>query len=160
LGSLQTKKILQKPGMNENERDEILASLKLPEQSHLLMAVMGGVFSEGVDYAGSMAIGVFVVSPALPKFDYERELLNRYYETKNNAGIQYAYIYPGINKVIQSTGRLIRAYTDKGIVLLIGERFAEDEFNELLPEYWFEKTGDLVITKDYKKAVRDFWKSV
>ena len=106
-----------------------------------------------------MAIGVFVISPSLPKFGYERELLSRYYENKNNSGKQYAYIYPGLNKVIQSAGRLIRAYTDKGIVLLIGERFVENEFNELLPDYWFEKKGDLEITKNYKLAVRSFWDS-
>lgn len=158
LGTVSAEKILQKPGMTDNDRDGVLSKLRQNKGQHLLLAVMGGIFSEGVDYNGDMAIGVIVVSPALPKFGYERELLNRYYENKNGSGKEYAYLYPGMNKVIQSVGRLIRSYSDKGIILLIGERFAEEQFNILLPDYWIDKKDDLVITKDYKKEVKSFWK--
>lgn len=158
LGNIPSQKIIQKPGLSEEERDQILQKLKQNDETYLLMAVMGGIFSEGVDYNGSMAIGVLVISPALPKYGYERELLNRYYENKNGSGKAYAYLYPGMNKVIQSVGRLIRSHTDKGIILLIGQRFAEDEFNLLLPDYWIDKKDDLVITEDYKKAIQSFWK--
>ena len=154
------EKIIQKPGMKDEDREEVLNKLNKKGQSHLLMAVMGGIFSEGVDYNGEMAIGVIVVSPSLPKFGYERQLLHRYYEEKNGTGMEYAYLYPGMNKVIQAVGRLIRSYTDKGIILLIGERFAEDEFNLLLPDYWVDKKDDLLITKNYKKEIKSFWQGM
>jgi DNA excision repair protein ERCC-2 len=160
LGNAVTDKIVQRPGMSESERDRILEKLKENDQPHLLMAVMGGIFSEGVDYNGEMAIGVFVISPALPQYGYERELLNHYYDTKNGLGKEYAYLYPGMNKVIQAVGRLIRSNTDKGVILLIGERFAEDEFNILLPDYWVDKKDDLLITRNYKQAVKSFWRMV
>ena len=144
--------------MNDFDRDTVLKKLQQEQGAHLLLGVMGGIFSEGVDYNGAMAIGVIVVSPALPSYNYERELLNRYYENKSGSGKAYAYLYPGMNKVIQSVGRLIRSHTDKGIILLIGERFKEDEFNILLPDYWFDKKEDLLITDNYKKELKAFWK--
>ncbi len=157
LGKVRLEKILQKPGMNEEQREIVLNKLKNQDEGHLLLAVMGGVFSEGVDYSGQMAEGVFVISPALPKISFERELLREYYQEKQDMGMEYAYVYPGMNKVIQAVGRLIRAASDKGIVLLIGERFAEEEFNELLPSYWFERGGDVEITEKYEKTVHQFW---
>ena len=157
LGDLQMKKILQKPSMKESDRERVLQELKKGDEPVLLLAVTGGIFSEGVDYSGAMAIGVLVVSPALPKISYERELLREYYQEKQDAGMEYAYIYPGMNKVIQAVGRLIRSASDTGIVLLIGERFAGDDFTLLLPEYWFKNRGDVEITDDYEKAVKAFW---
>jgi len=158
LGRLECYKILQKPGMSESNRNDILLQLKKNEQPHLLLAVMGGIFSEGVDYSGEMAIGVIIVSPALPMVNFERELLRQYYEEKQNAGMEYAYIYPGMNKVIQSVGRLIRSATDKGVVLLIGDRFADEQFNSVLPEYWFDRHGDIEITENYIPVIKKFWK--
>jgi len=160
LANLQFEKILQRPAMKEEERDSILKKLRLAENQHLLLAVMGGIFSEGIDYGGDMAIGVIVVSPALPKISYERDLLRKYYDEKQNQGMEYAYIYPGMNKVIQSVGRLIRTTTDKGIVVLIGERFALDEYNSIFPEYWLEKDGDITITENYESVIADFWKRI
>ena len=157
LGRLQSPKILQKPSMSEMDRNAVINDLKRTDQPHVLLAVMGGVFAEGVDYSGDMAIGVIIISPALPMVSFERELLRQYYEEKQNAGMEYAYIYPGMNKVIQSVGRLIRSATDRGIVVLIGERFATEQFNSVLPEYWFERPGDIEITEDYIPAIREFW---
>ncbi len=157
LGDLTMKKILQKPSMKEDIREQVLQELKRRDEPVLLLAVMGGIFSEGIDYTGDMAIGVIVVSPALPKISYERELLREYYQEKRNQGMEYAYIYPGMNKVIQAVGRLIRSATDKGVVLLLGERFAQDEYNLLLPDYWLRNRGDVEITDDYKQAVQRFW---
>ncbi len=158
LHNLPSEKILQKPGMKESERDAILQKLKQPNEAHVLLAVMGGIFSEGVDFTGSMAIGVIVVSPALPQVNYQRELLRTYYNEVKEMGMEYAYIYPGMNKVIQSVGRLIRSASDKGVVVLIGERFADERFNILLPEYWFKNKGDVVITSHYEKEIKRFWK--
>ena len=157
LGNLQTEKIIQKPGMKEAERSKILEELEKSASPHILLAVMGGIFSEGVDYAGSMAEGVIIISPALPQINYERELLRNYYDEEKEMGFDYAYIYPGMNKVIQSAGRLIRSAADKGIVLLIGERFSDDRYNSILPEYWFESAQDVVITDDYMQELKSFW---
>ncbi len=158
LQNIPAEKILQKPGMKEAQRDQILKQLRNESGSHLLLAVMGGLFSEGVDFSGKMAIGVIIIGPALPQFNYSRELLRAYYDQYNGQGMEYAYIYPGMNKVIQSVGRLIRSATDRGIVVLIGERFADEAYNILLPEYWFQKHGDVEITTTYVKAIKDFWK--
>jgi len=65
-----------------------------------------------------------------------------------------------MNKVIQAVGRLIRSFTDKGIIVLVGERFAEDRYNSILPAYWFDKKGDIVITEHYKKEIKSFWKKI
>ena len=160
LGNVRGEKILQKPGMSEADRDGVLAKLRREKKPHLLLAVMGGIFSEGVDFSGEMAIGVIVVSPALPQVNYARELLRSYYDQLNGQGKEYAYIYPGMNKVIQSVGRLIRSATDKGVVLLIGDRFADDAYNILLPDYWFQKHGDVTITTDYENALKEFWQNI
>ncbi|MEJ2544905.1 MAG: ATP-dependent DNA helicase, partial [Calditrichaceae bacterium] len=157
LGKVKHNKILQKPDMKDEDRNLVLNELKKKDQQNLLLAVMGGIFSEGVDYFGNMAIGVIVISPALPMVSFERELLRQYYEEKQNAGMEYAYIFPGMNKVIQSVGRLIRSATDKGIVILIGERFSDEQFNNILPEYWFKRQGDIEITDDYIPVIKEFW---
>jgi DNA excision repair protein ERCC-2 len=143
--------------MTEEERDHILFELKLSETPKLLLAVMGGIFSEGVDFSGEMCIGVIVFSPALPKITFERELIRQHYESKRGHGFNYAYLYPGINKVIQSVGRLIRSQQDKGIIVLAGERFADDEINQLFPDYWFEHEGDVVITENFVETIQSFW---
>ncbi len=160
LGRVKLNKLLQKPGMKDDDRNLVLNELQKKDKQNLLLAVMGGIFSEGVDYIGDMAIGVIVISPALPLVSFERELLRQYYEEKQNSGMEYAYIFPGMNKVIQSVGRLIRSLTDKGIVVLIGERFANEQFNSILPEYWFKRQGDIEITDNYIPVIKEFWKSI
>jgi len=157
LGRVRQEKIMQTPGMAEAERDAVLDQLRQPQGAHLLLAVMGGVFSEGVDYNGRMAEGVFIVSPALPKMSFERELLRAYYDLKQGSGMQYAYVFPGMNKVIQAVGRLIRAATDRGVVVLIGERFSDESFMNLLPQYWFQQSGDVVVTTNYLEEIQKFW---
>ncbi|NOX87908.1 MAG: DEAD/DEAH box helicase [Calditrichaeota bacterium] len=158
LHDVEGEKILQKPGMKEKERDEILNGLKKGKEPHLLLAVMGGIFSEGVDFSGNMAIGVIVVGPALPQVNYQRELLRAYYEETYRMGEEYAYIYPGMNKVIQAVGRLIRSASDRGIVVLIGDRFVDERFNILLPEYWLRQKDDIEITSSYISSIKAFWK--
>jgi Rad3-related DNA helicase len=84
-------------------------------------------------------------------------LIRSYYENSRGNGFEYAYLYPGINKVIQASGRLIRSHQDKGIVLIVGERFGEERVNTLFPEYWFKKPGDIVFTDSYVKVIQKFW---
>jgi DNA excision repair protein ERCC-2 len=157
LRNTDSEIISQRRQMTEEERDHILFELKLSETPKLLLAVMGGIFSEGVDFSGEMCIGVIVFSPALPKITFERELIRQHYESKRGHGFNYAYLYPGINKVIQSVGRLIRSQQDKGIIVLAGERFADDEINQLFPDYWFEHEGDVVITENFVETIQSFW---
>jgi DNA excision repair protein ERCC-2 len=160
LGSINSEKITQQMRMTESDRDSVLESLRNSAEPKLLLAVLGGIFSEGIDFSGDMCIGIIIFSPGLPQITYERELIRRYYENKNGNGFDYAYLYPGINKVIQATGRLIRSYQDKGIVVLVGERFGQEKVNALFPEYWFQKPGDVVFTNSYQKALKDFWDRV
>ena len=157
MGTIHSEIISQRRAMAEEDRDRILAELKSSDKPKVLLAIMGGIFAERVDFRGNMCIGVIVFSPALPQITFERELIRDYYEGKQGNGFNYAYLYPGINKVIQSVGRLIRSQQDKGIIVLAGERFADDEINQLFPDYWFENEGDVVITEEYVEMIKSFW---
>ena len=95
---------------------------------------MGGIFSEGIDLTGEKLIGAILVGTGLPQVGYEREILKNYYDEKNRAGFEYAYRYPGMNKVLQSAGRVIRTKEDRGVVLLLDERFLQRAYKELFPE--------------------------
>ena len=158
LGLTQSEIILQRPQMSDEERDQHISLLKEGKNPKLLLAVMGGIFSEGIDFSGDMCIGVIIFSPGIPPISFERELIRQYYDNKFGHGSDYAYVYPGLNKVIQSAGRLIRSNQDRGIIVLAGERFAEEEINQLFPAYWFEKKGDIVITDKYTQSIKEFWK--
>ena len=116
------------------------------------MAVHGGIFSEGVDFTGDMAIGAFIIGPGLPAYSMEQELMQKYYEYKWKKGFEYAYRNPGMMKVIQAAGRIFRTSTDRGFVMLIGHRFSTKYYNSVLPEDWkIEYSSDLV------KRIQNFW---
>ena len=155
--------ITQRPGMEEAERAEImhrLESRRSAPQGTLLMAVSGGIFSEGVDFPGDMALGAFVISPSLPPLSSSQELLRQYYDLKCGAGFDHAYIYPGMQKVIQSAGRVIRTYQDKGVILLIGERFGEARYQKLFPEHWYDRSVQDLVAADPVERVRQFWTDI
>jgi DNA excision repair protein ERCC-2 len=151
----QFKKIKQPVRSTEQERDTILSTLKSGE-NYLLCAVMGGVFSEGIDYPGNMAIGAYIVSPGIPPFNFYRELQRYYFENEYDMGEEYAYIYPGMNKVIQAAGRIIRTEKDRGIIFLIGSRFQEKRFEEVFPEEWFSDSN-VLSPKNPTKLIKNFW---
>ncbi len=157
LANLNSELFVQRRQMSDGDRDFILTQLKDSNKPVLLLAVMGGVLSESVDFKGNMCIGVIIFSPAIPKITFERELMKEYYDQQKGAGFNYAYLYPGINKVVQAVGRLIRSQEDRGIIVLVGERFAEDEVNRLFPDHWFENEGDVVITEDIVGTIKSFW---
>ena len=116
--------IEQTEAMAEADRTGVLDSLRQEAaEGRLLLAVQGGIFAEGVDYPGNMLIGAIVVGPGLPRMDAEQELIRAYYEEKYGSGFAYAYLYPGMTRVIQSAGRVIRSETDVGIVALLDKRF-------------------------------------
>jgi DNA excision repair protein ERCC-2 len=160
LGETGYFKYFQRPQMSEQEREQLLQDFANTDHPQLMFAVLGGIFAESIDLSGNRCIGVIIFSPALPKTSFERELIRNYYDQKSTNGFEYAYLIPGISNVIQAAGRLIRSNSDKGIIVIVGERFAEDRINHLLPDYWFQKPGDLVITNDYITEITSFWRSI
>ncbi|XMB85539.1 ATP-dependent DNA helicase [Mycoplasmatota bacterium WC44] len=132
------EKIVQKRNMTYSERVEYMNMFS--EDSSLLgMFVMGGIFSEGIDYVGDMLSGVIIVGVGLPMYGDYNNLLKSYFDEKFNNGFDYAYTYPGINKVIQSVGRVIRTESDRGVAILIDERFSNNKYQNLFPREWSHK---------------------
>ncbi len=119
--------------MNESDREKFLQRFK-SETSIIGLAVMGGIFAEGVDLPGDQLVGVTVIGVGLPGLSIERDLLVAYYDQKSKAGFEYAYRYPGIQRVLQAMGRLIRTETDQGNVLLIDRRYLEQRYQRFLPK--------------------------
>ncbi len=147
----------QTPAMSEPERELFMESFEADHAGGLLgFAVMGGVFSEGIDLVGERLSGAVIVGVGLPQVCYERDIIMAYFREKCGRGFEYAYRYPGMNKVLQAAGRVIRSEEDKGIVLLIDDRFTSKSYLELFPEEWRHYR-----TVDNLKALRDqiacFW---
>jgi Rad3-related DNA helicase len=111
--------LVQHSGSSDAEQGQILEALQ-SDEPHLLLAVLGGIFAEGVDYPGRMLSQVVVVSPGLPQFNMERELLKAYYQETYEHGFGYAYLIPGMTRVVQAAGRLIRSDTDRGVITFVG----------------------------------------
>lgn len=128
---------LQAPGMRPEERRAYLDAFT--EDSQLLgMAVLGGLFAEGVDLAGDRLIGVTVATLGLPPFDSLHQLMRQRFDERFGQGYEYTYLYPGMQKVVQAAGRLIRTHQDSGELLLIDPRFERNEIQSLLPGWWPE----------------------
>lgn len=122
---------------DERTRDETLETLRRALLGDvLLLAVAGGVFAEGVDYPGDMLKGVVIVGPCLPGVDLERQLLRAYYQERFERGFEYAFVVPGMTRVVQAAGRLIRSADDQGIIALFGRRFLAHPYREHLPDDW------------------------
>jgi len=148
--------LAQRSGSSDAEQREIMETLKR-DDPHLLLAVLGGIFAEGVDYPGSMLSQVIVVSPGLPQFNAERELLKAYYQETYEHGFGYAYLIPGMTRVVQAAGRLIRSDTDRGVITFIGKRFLDSRYARLLPEEWVDEDPTSLLHPDPEQAVRDFF---
>ena len=127
--------VIQKPNMPENEREQFLEMFAL-RKGLVGFAVMGGVFGEGIDLVGDRLSGAIIVGVGLPQISLQQELIRRYFDDVCERGFEYAYTFPGMNKVLQSAGRVIRSERDQGIVLLIGKRFDTPLYRQLLPEEW------------------------
>lgn len=148
--------LVQRSGSSDAEQQEIMETLKR-DDPHLLLAVLGGIFAEGVDYPGRMLSQVIVVSPGLPQFNTERELLKAYYQETYEHGFGYAYLIPGMTRVVQAAGRLIRSDTDRGVITFIGKRFLDPRYARLLPEEWVDENPTSLLHPDPEAAVRDFF---
>ena len=131
--------VLQHPGMREDERERFVARFREPRDagaSLVGICVLGGIFGESIDLPGEALVGVVVVGTGMPRASDEREAIRDYFDAKNEKGFAYAYTYPGMIKVLQATGRLIRTENDRGVVLLLDDRFLEDEIQRSFPKEW------------------------
>ena len=119
---------------------------------------MGGAFSEGIDLPGESLIGAVIVSPGIPALSPERRKLKDYYDTKLGAGYDFAYKYPGMNKVLQSAGRVIRTESDCGVLLFIDDRLSSYTYYDLFPEH-LRCRRRIQSPEEIKKAAKNFWKT-
>ncbi|CAN5715060.1 ATP-dependent DNA helicase [soil metagenome] len=151
--------VRQERGMRNDAVVEVLESLRFPGTAHIVFAVQGGVFSEGIDYPGDMAIGAFVVGPPLPQFDLEREQKKQYYEKTYRSGFDYAYTYPAMAKAVQAAGRVIRNETDRGLIVLMDNRFLQSSYSKSMPLDWFVSSPQELVSDRILADVSDFWTS-
>ena len=136
-----TATLIQGIGMKEEERESFLAAFTPNHNQTLLgFAVLGGIFSEGVDLVGDRLNGVVVVGVGLPQLGFERNLIKEHFNKQGKNGFDYAYVYPGMNKVLQAGGRLIRSEADYGTIVLIDDRFLKNPYQSLLPKEWMQYT--------------------
>ncbi len=150
--------MVQRADLSDFERQQILQALAAPPPGGvLLFAVSGGMYAEGVDYPGELLSGVFVVSPALPQVSFERELLRRYFEETEEAGFEYAYLQPGMTRVVQAAGRLIRSETDRGVIALICRRFLEKPYARYIPRDWYADSPHELVTDRPAEEIREFF---
>jgi len=147
---------IQRGGDSELVRNQILARLRDNHEPVLLLAVLGGVFAEGVDYPGDMLSEVIVVSPALPQVGPERELLKGYYAERYERGFEYAYLVPGMTRVVQAAGRLIRSAEDRGAIVLVCRRFLREPYVSMLPADWTGEDAGALRLEHPVAAVRSF----
>ena len=149
--------LVQRPGMTEPERDAFLAAISVEHGEMLVgFAVLGGIFGEGIDLVGERLIGAVIVGVGLPQLCVERNLIRDYFQQQNAAGFDYAYTFPGMNRVLQAVGRVIRSETDHGVVLLIDARFDELRYRRLFPAWWkFVKVRN---SDALRETVAGFWK--
>ncbi len=149
---------VQRPDLTDFERQRLLSALSSPPPGGtLLFAVSGGMYAEGVDYPGELLSAVFVVSPALPQVSFERELLRRYFDDREEAGFDYAYLQPGMTRVVQAAGRLIRNETDRGVIALVCARFLEEPYASRLPRDWYDESPHELATRRPADEIRDFF---
>lgn len=152
--------ITQKSGMNEEEKEEFLQNFENPDGDETVIGfcVLGGVFSEGIDLTNDRLIGSIIVGTGLPMVCNEREILKNYYDRNGRNGFDYAYKYPGINKVLQAAGRVIRTSEDYGIILLLDDRFMQTSYRKNFPREWSDIKN--VNLENVLEEVNKFWKYV
>jgi DNA excision repair protein ERCC-2 len=148
--------LVQRPGMSEPDREAFLAAFAVEHGETLVgFAVMGGIFGEGIDLVGDRLIGAIIVGVGLPQLCVERDLIRDYFQEQTGAGFDFAYTFPGMNRVLQAIGRVIRSETDRGVVLLIDARFAEPRYRRLFPAWWQSTCAR--DTADIRNALAKFW---
>lgn len=153
--------LVQQKEMKLNLIKDYLVQMSEGHTPTLILGVQGGVFSEGIDYPGEMLIGAFIVGPALPTFDFEREQIRLYFEKiyGHEHAFNYAYIYPAMAKAIQSAGRVVRTETDRGIIILIDPRFLESSYSRTMPSEWFENSPKELVSNQILLDIKNFWEA-
>jgi len=133
----EIKTLLQKNDLTEPEREEFLNQFKIDNTEPLLgFTVLGGIFSEGIDLKGNRLIGAVIISVGIPMINHKQDQIKNYFNQINKNGYDYAYTFPGMNKILQAAGRVIRTENDKGIILLIDDRFNTKKYRDLFPAHW------------------------
>ena len=129
--------VIQQQHMDEEERENFLRAFEMGREKSLIgFGVLGGIFSEGIDLTNEKLIGTLIIGTGLPQVCNEREILKSYFDQKGLSGFDYAYRYPGMNKVLQAAGRVIRTEDDRGVILLLDERFQREKGKEIFPKEW------------------------
>ncbi len=121
--------------MDDGDRARVLQTLQ-QGQNHVLMGVLGGIFSEGIDLPGAGLLAAVIVGPALPAVGMERKLMSAWFQELHGAGFRYAYQVPGMARVVQAAGRVIRTPNDIGAIVLVGRRFLQNEYQAFFPPEW------------------------
>lgn len=150
--------ICQVSYMDEEQREEFLEEFEQErEKSLVAFCVMGGIFSEGIDLTDDKLIGAVIAGTGLPQVCTEREILKQYFNAADMDGFDYAYLYPGMNKVLQSAGRVIRTESDRGVILLLDDRFRAMRYREVFPRE--RQQYQLGSVKNLEQEIRTFWES-
>lgn len=148
--------IIQQPEMTAKERSEFLANFKPTKESLVAFALLGGIFSEGIDLKGDCLNGVAIIGVGLPGISPENDALRTYFDHQEKAGFEYAYQLPGLNNVFQAAGRLIRSASDYGPVILVDSRFASNRYQRFYPNHWSH--GRIVYnTTQLQEYLASFW---
>ena len=151
--------ICQESGMREEEREAFLEAFQEEkEESLVAFCVMGGIFGEGIDLKREQLIGAIIVGTGLPQISNEREILKEYYDKKEGMGFDYAYRYPGMNKVLQAAGRVIRTAEDVGIIELLDERFLQNDYQRLFPREWEQRS--VCQLSNLEEKLTTFWEEM
>ena len=149
--------MMQSGNMNEADREEFIQEFSNPRGKSLAaFCVLGGIFSEGIDLKEDLLIGVLIVGTGLPQICNQREILKEYYQEENGQGFDYAYQYPGMNKVLQAAGRVIRTASDRGIIGLLDDRFLRSDYRQLFPREWSQY--EVHTLDSLPEALEAFWK--
>lgn len=153
----KVKAIAQKQNMTYAEREEFLANFKDDEGVlRVGFCVLGGSFSEGIDLPGSRLIGTVIVGVGLPGISNERNIMKEYFENTREGGYDYAYTYPGMNRVLQAAGRVIRTESDRGVVVLIDDRYATEQYKMMFPLHW-SHAKYVHSAQELAGEVKKFW---
>ena len=148
--------LLQHSNMEEAQREEFLKAFDRKQEGTLIaFCVMGGIFSEGIDLKKDSLIGAVIVGTGLPQVSEERNILKNYYDRQGLSGFDYAFRYPGMNKVLQAAGRVIRTDEDRGVILLLDERFLAGDYLPLFPREW--ENRKIVSLPELKEELSKFW---
>lgn len=161
--SEQMTVLMQQPGMREAEREAFLFAFSEEASaarngSLVAFCVLGGIFGEGIDLKNEQLIGAIIVGTGLPQISNEREILMNYYEKRSGEGFDYAYRYPGMNKVLQAAGRVIRTASDVGVIELLDERFLQSDYRGLFPREWEKRT--VCNAGNVEVYLKEFWEKL